>query len=88
MLAADPSTKEIRRFLVGPKQSEVTGVFMTPDAQTMFVGIQHPGERPDDTPGNPSNPTEFSSFPGGAGSGRPRSTLIVVAKDGGGPIGG
>lgn len=77
MLAADAGTKEIRRFLIGPKHCEITGVFMTPDARTMFVGIQHPGERPDDAPGNPANPTEF---PGGPGSSRPRSSLLVVTK--------
>ena len=88
MLAADPSTKKVRRFLVGPKKCEITGVSMTPDAKTMFVGIQHPGENPgDNTPGNPANPTEFSSFPGGPGSSRPRSSLVVIAKDDGGVIG-
>lgn len=42
MLAADPNTKELRRFLVGPVGCEVTGVVNTPDNRTMFVGIQHP----------------------------------------------
>jgi len=46
MLCADPSTGEIRRFLQGPNQCEITGVFVTPDERTMFVGIQHPGETP------------------------------------------
>jgi len=44
MLAADVSTGEIRRFLVGPSGCEVTGVTWTPDRRTMFVNIQHPGE--------------------------------------------
>ena len=87
MLCADPTTKETRRFLVGPKQCEITGCFVTPDERTMFVGIQHPGERPDDTPGNPANPKEFSSFPDGPAGGRPRSSLIVITKDDGGKIG-
>ena len=47
MLCADPTTGEIRRFLVGPRQCEITGVIVTPDEKTMFVGIQHPGETPD-----------------------------------------
>ena len=47
MLCADPRTGEIRRFLMGPKQCEITGVMVTPDEKTMFVGIQHPGETPD-----------------------------------------
>ncbi|MBC7837237.1 MAG: PhoX family phosphatase [Nitrospiraceae bacterium] len=87
MLCADPTTRETRRFLVGPKQCEITGVFVTPDEETMFVGIQHPGERPDDTPGNPANPKEFSSWPDGASGGRPRSSCIVITKDDGGKIG-
>ena len=87
MLCADPVTKETRRFLVGPKQCEITGVFATPDERALFVGIQHPGERPDDAPGNPANPKEFSSWPDGANGGRPRSALIVITKDDGGPIG-
>mgnify|MGYP001160172015 CR=1 FL=1 len=87
MLAADPNTRETRRFLVGPKQCEITGVFMTTDRRTMFVGIQHPGERPDDQPGDPLNPKQFSSWPDGPDGGRPRSALIVVTKDDGGRIG-
>ena len=87
MLAAHPETRETRRFLVGPRQCEITGVFMTPDRRTMFVGIQHPGERPDDQPGDPTNPKQFSSWPDGPDGGRPRSALIVVTKDDGGRIG-
>ena len=70
MLCADPSTGEIRRFLVGPNQCEITGVFVTPDERAMFVGIQHPGETSDDSPTNPANPTGLSSWPDGA-AGRP-----------------
>ncbi len=87
MVAAHPDTRETRRFLVGPSQCEITGVFMTPDRRTMFVGIQHPGERPDDQPGDPNNPKQFSSWPDGPTGGRPRSALIVVTKDDGGKIG-
>ena len=46
MLCADPTTGEVRRFLVGPNACEITGVFTTPDETTMFVGIQHPGSPP------------------------------------------
>jgi secreted PhoX family phosphatase len=88
MLCADPTSKETRRFLVGPKQCEITGVFVVPDESAMFVGIQHPGERPDDQPGNPANPKEFSSWPDGEAGGRPRSACIVITRDDGGPIGG
>jgi hypothetical protein len=42
MLAGDPATGEIRRFLTGPNGSEVTGLTWSADRRTMFVGIQHP----------------------------------------------
>ncbi|MHA7810176.1 MAG: PhoX family protein [Marinobacter adhaerens] len=42
MLAANPETREIKRFFVGPQGCEVTGVVSTPDVKTMFVNIQHP----------------------------------------------
>ncbi|MFN0315414.1 MAG: PhoX family protein [Burkholderiales bacterium] len=87
MLCADPATKETKRFLVGPSQCEITGVFLTPDETAMFVGIQHPGERRDDAPANPANPKEFSSWPDGNAGGRPRSSCLVITKDDGGAIG-
>ena len=87
MLCAEPATGEIRRFLQGPKQCEVTGVFVTPDEKTMFVGIQHPGETPDDSPNDPANPKRFSSWPDGDAGGRPRSACLVITKDDGGKIG-
>ena len=43
MLVGDPSTGEIRRFLVGPNEAEVTGMAFSADRKTLFVGIQHPG---------------------------------------------
>lgn len=74
MLAADPVTGEIRRFLVGPNECEITGLAWSPDYRTMFVGVQHPGER-----GN-------SHWPGG-GDSVPRSTIIAIRRDDGGLVG-
>ena len=42
MRAANPETREIKRFFVGTVGCEVTGVVSTPDVKTMFVNIQHP----------------------------------------------
>lgn len=42
MLAGDPATGRIERFLTGPKGAEVTGLTWSADRRTMFVGIQHP----------------------------------------------
>ncbi len=86
MLAADPVTREVKRFLVAPPGCEVTGVITTPDRRTMFVNIQHPGEGASDR-SDPAKPTQISSWPGGPGSARPRSSTIVIEKLDGGEIG-
>jgi uncharacterized protein len=99
MLAADPTTKEIRRFLVGPSGCEITGLAFTPDRKTMFVNVQHPGEvsnhprAPKKADGatfsdndTARNPTAFSQWPI-AGT-RPRSATVVVRRTDGGVIGG
>jgi secreted PhoX family phosphatase len=79
----------LKRFLVAPSGSEVTGVAETPDGKTMFVNIQHPGEK---TPalGQGDAFKLESSWPGNAGygkPGRPRSATIVITRDDGGLIG-
>lgn len=45
MLLGNPNTGEIKRFLVGSKECEITGLTWSADKETMFVGIQHPGEK-------------------------------------------
>jgi secreted PhoX family phosphatase len=48
LLACDPTRSggpEMRRFLVGPPGCEITGPVMAPDCRTLFVNIQHPGEK-------------------------------------------
>lgn len=84
MLAADPTTGEIRRFLTGPHGCEVTGVVTTPDGTSMFVNIQHPGETASER-SDPNAPTAVSAWPDGRG--RPRSATVVIRKTDGGIIG-
>jgi secreted PhoX family phosphatase len=99
MLAADVSTKEIRRFLVGPSGCEITGVTWTPDRKTMFINVQHPGEfaghpRAPKTAAGATftdndiarNATAFSQWP--TAGARPRSATVVVRRSDGGVIGG
>jgi len=76
MLCGDTASGEIRRFLVGPKACEITGISWSPDYRTMFVGVQHPGE----------NDKYPSSFPGEPGS-TPRSSIVAVTRVDGGVIG-
>jgi len=88
MLAADPRSGEIRRFLVGPRGCEITGVVTTPDQETMFVNVQHPGESTTffGTP-TPANPRAVSNWPDFEPDGRPRSSTVVIRKIRGGKIG-
>lgn len=53
MLAGDPATGRIERFLTGPNGGEVTGMTWSSDRRTMFVGIQHPGGSFPDSAGLP-----------------------------------
>jgi uncharacterized protein len=95
MLAANPVTGEIKRFLQGPNDQETTGVVSTPDGKTMFVNFQHPGDR--------SQPGAFTSnwpdsgavyrHPGDAvvthstNGPRPRSATLVITREDGGVVG-
>jgi secreted PhoX family phosphatase len=85
MLAADPVTGEIRRFLTGPIGQEITGVVTTPDQRTMFINVQHPGAT--------VTADEFaagnlkSRWPDQSASMYPRSSTVVITKDDGGMIG-
>ena len=88
MLAADPHSGEIRRFLVGPRGCEITGATPTPDGQTLFVNVQHPGEATTawGTP-TPADPRVVSNWPDYHPNGRPRSATVAIRKIGGGIIG-
>ncbi|UGY90694.1 PhoX family protein [Streptomyces gobiensis] len=88
MLTADPRTGEIRRFLVGPRGAEITGMAITPDQRTMFVNVQHPGEasaawgKP-----TPADPRAVSNWPDFDPEGRPRSATVAIRRTDGGKIG-
>jgi secreted PhoX family phosphatase len=73
MLLGDTATGEIRRFMTGPNECEITGLTWSADKKTMFVGIQHPGEK-----GN-------SNWPEG-GDSVPRSAVVAVSREDGGEI--
>jgi len=82
-VGAPVSTATLKRFLVGPRECEITGVDSTPDGRTLFVGIQHPGEE-----GEPNAPS--SNWPqsqAGTTSGRPRSAIVAITKNDGGIVG-
>ena len=88
-------TPQIRRFFVGPKGCEITGVDITPDGKTMFVNVQHPGEGTAAADlGTPSkyvsrwpSGSDATVAPPASSTDRPRSTTVMVTKNDGGIIG-
>jgi uncharacterized protein len=86
MLACDPATGEVRRFLTGPVNCEVTGCTLDARRRTMFVNIQHPGETParrNDPPTRGDSRTGPDFNP----AGRPRSATLAIRRRDGGVIG-
>lgn len=84
MLAADPGTGEIRRFLTGPVGQEITGVVTTPDQTTMFVNVQHPGST---TPAEDFAAGRMRSHWPDGGNAVPRSATLAITRIDGGKIG-
>lgn len=78
-VGAKPGTTKLKRFLVGPKDCEITGITETPDGKTIFVNVQHPGEDGTAT-------VLTSHWPDGTTT-RPRSSTIVITKNDGGIVG-
>ena len=86
MLACDVATGEVRRFLVGPVNCEITGCAFGPDSRTVFINVQHPGETPSER-SDPAQPQRYSSWPDFKPGSRPRSAIVVIRKRDGGVIG-
>ena len=91
-LGARPQASELKRFMVGPVDQEITGLAETPDGRVLFVNVQHPGfGTPIDSVAQPERYT--SHWPGSMGYGpggdlaRPRSATVMITKDDGGRIG-
>jgi hypothetical protein len=74
---------KLKRFLVGPKGCEITGLTETPDGKTLFVNIQHPGE--ETAAANIATPD--STWPSTLIGRRPRSATIAITRTNGGVIG-
>ena len=86
IVGAKLNDENLRRFLTGPKECEITGVTMTPDYKAIFINVQHPGEDSD------SYATPSSHWPASqtnaAATSRPRSATVVITRKDGGMIAG
>ncbi|QDQ29406.1 PhoX family phosphatase [Chitinimonas arctica] len=81
----NPSNDTLRRFLVGPKGCEITGIAETPDGKALFVNIQHPGE--ETSVADLADPGRFQSHWPDGGNARARSATVVITRNDGGSIG-
>jgi len=93
-VGAKPTASNLKRFLVGPVDCELTGCTETPDGTTVFANIQHPGETI--SAANVATPAAYlSHWPGNAGyqatagnvTSRPRSATLAITKNDGGRVG-
>ncbi len=85
--------QNLRRFLVGPVDCEITGIYMTPDRRSLLINIQHPGDGAEfnvegelELTGNWPNDSRDATALGEAGV-RARSATICITRDDGGVIG-
>lgn len=88
-MGKEQTTATFKRFLVGPKGAEITGITETPDGCALFVNIQHPGENT--KMADIADPAKYESrWPTNVGYGagqRPRSATIVITRQDGGVVG-
>jgi uncharacterized protein len=76
-------------FFRVPNGAEMCGPEFTPDMETFFVAVQHPGEPDDDDPS--SKPASFTNvstrWPDFKDNVPPRPSIVAITKKGGGKIG-
>ncbi|MCF3127286.1 PhoX family phosphatase [Acinetobacter soli] len=87
IVGAKVTDENLRRFLVGPKECEITGIAMTPDNKAIFINVQHPGE--DSTSyDKPSSHWPATQIDPSNTTARPRSATVVITRKDGGVIAG
>ncbi|AGH34325.1 PhoX family phosphatase [Acinetobacter baumannii] len=87
LVGAKVTDETLRRFLVGPKECEITGIAMTPDHKAIFINVQHPGEKSKKYDAPTSNWPATQKDPSNK-TARPRSATVVITRKDGGVIAG
>jgi len=87
IVGAKVTDENLRRFLTGPKDCEITGVTMTPDFKAIFINVQHPGEDSKSYDAPTSHWPATQKDPNNK-TARPRSATVVITRKDGGLIAG
>ena len=83
LLAMDTRSGEVKRFLLAPDGSEVCGTVLTPDGESLFVNIQHPGTEQPRVPNEIETMTWPDMIPVDQGGIVRACTVVITRKDGG-----
>lgn len=73
-----------RYFYRAPAGAEITGPMFTPDVETLFVSVQHPGPPAASAAAGSSLPPAWPDFKPGV---PPRPSVVAITRQGGGRIG-
>jgi secreted PhoX family phosphatase len=82
-----PARGTSRHFYRAPTGAEVCGPCFTPDGETLFVAIQHPGEADDDAGPAATFENPSTRWPDFKPDMPPRPSIVAITRKGGGKIG-
>jgi len=82
-----PARGTSRHFYRAPVGAEVCGPCFTPDGETLFVAIQHPGEADDDAGPAATFENPSTRWPDFKPDMPPRPSIVAITRKGGGKIG-
>jgi len=74
-------------FFRCPAGAELCGPLFTPDDETLFVSVQHPGEADEDDAKLATFASPATRWPDFAPPMPPRPAIVAITKRGGGKIG-
>jgi secreted PhoX family phosphatase len=77
-----------KQFYRAPLGAELTGPCFTPDSETLFVAVQHPGEPGADHPGFSGRSKKYAegAWPDFRAGVPPRPSVVAITRRGGGKI--